>query len=55
MRGLRDAHPQHQGGPTTAVADLGAPVSPVLVAAVLLAAGEHLRALDLPRPDGRNR
>jgi hypothetical protein len=33
-----------------AVPEVGAPVSPLLVAALLLAAGEHLRALDLPRP-----
>jgi hypothetical protein len=33
-----------------AVAQVGAPVSPVLVAALLLAGAEHLRALDLPRP-----
>jgi hypothetical protein len=34
----------------SAVAEVGPPVSLVLVAALLLAAGEHLRALDLPRP-----
>lgn len=34
----------------TPVAQVGAPVSPVLVAALLLATAEHLRALDLPRP-----
>jgi hypothetical protein len=34
----------------TAVAEVGAAISPVLVAALLLAGGEHLRALDLPRP-----
>jgi hypothetical protein len=33
-----------------AVPEVGAPVSPLLVAALLLAAGEHLRALDLPCP-----
>jgi hypothetical protein len=33
-----------------AVAEVGAPVSPVLVAALLLAGSEHLRALDLPGP-----
>jgi hypothetical protein len=33
-----------------AVPEVGAPVSPLLVAALLLAGGEHLRALDLPRP-----
>jgi hypothetical protein len=33
-----------------AVPEVGAPVSPLLVAALLLAAGEHLRALGLPRP-----
>lgn len=31
-----------------AVAQVGAPVSPVLVAALLLAGAEHLRALNLP-------
>jgi len=31
-----------------AVPEVGAPVSPLLVAALLLAGGEHLRALDLP-------
>jgi hypothetical protein len=34
----------------TPVAEIGAPVSPALIAALLLAATEHLRALDLPRP-----
>ena len=34
----------------TTVADIGATVSPVLVAALLLAASEHLRARDLPCP-----
>jgi hypothetical protein len=33
-----------------AVPEVGAPVSPLLVAALLLAAGEHLRALGLPHP-----
>ncbi len=33
-----------------AVPEVGAPVSPLLVAALLLAAGEHLRAFDLPHP-----
>jgi hypothetical protein len=33
-----------------AVAEVGAPVSPVLVAALLLAGSGHLRALDLPGP-----
>jgi hypothetical protein len=33
-----------------AVPEVGPPVSLMLVAALLLAAGEHLRALDLPRP-----
>jgi hypothetical protein len=33
-----------------AVPEVGAPVSPLLVAALLLAAGEHLRALSLPHP-----
>jgi hypothetical protein len=33
-----------------AVPEVGAPVSPLLVAALLLAAGEHLRALGFPHP-----
>src|ERR1700678_3350884 len=33
-----------------AVPEVGAPVSPLLVAALLLAAGEHLRTLGLPHP-----
>jgi hypothetical protein len=33
-----------------AVPEVGAPVSPLLVAALLLAGGEHLRALGLPHP-----
>lgn len=33
-----------------AVPEVGAPVSPVLVAGLLLAAGEHLRMRELPRP-----
>lgn len=49
MRGLRDSH-THKGGPTTAVADLCAPVPPVLVAGLLLAAREYHRALGLPCP-----
>jgi hypothetical protein len=40
----------NKGGPTTSVADLRGPVSPVLVAGLLLAAGEYHRALDLPCP-----
>ena len=45
-----DSNLQPHEGPMTAVAEIGAPVSPALVAALLLAGTEHLRTLHLPGP-----